>query len=32
LKTLGIKAKKELPRNLIDSADGDTAAEPETEN
>ncbi|MGD9187867.1 MAG: DNA recombination protein RmuC [Desulfobacteraceae bacterium] len=32
LKALGIKAKKELPRNLIDSADGDTAIEPETEN
>ncbi len=32
LKTLGIKARKELPRNLIDSADDDTAMEPETEN
>lgn len=32
LRALGIKAKKELPRNLIDSADGDTAIEPETEN
>ncbi len=31
LKTLGIKARKELPRNLIDSADGDTEIEPETE-
>lgn len=31
LKALGVKARKELPRNLIDSADGDTEIEPETE-
>jgi DNA recombination protein RmuC len=32
LKALGVKARKELPRDLIDAAGGDTELEPETEN
>jgi DNA recombination protein RmuC len=32
LKALGIKARKELPRNLIEAADGDAPIEPEAEN